>query len=228
MTDFNDLPKAIRERIYALHLIQDEPITSEQHRKLIKHNYDYRNYRQRFMPPLLTLSHKIEKEAAPFYYAMNHFVFTEAHETWSMGSDTWPRHLRLITKVTFTWSVYGAYATEAFNNLARMKGLQELYIRVDEKEMLKRMLLRRSSHQRFGWKDPTLQQQMTILQFPGMVGLFRLLGIRHVRFIKELDGRGGEVGGPIPGGVLETEVARKVMSFPTRRFYKRYVSTDCT
>ncbi|KAK4545967.1 hypothetical protein LTR36_002531 [Oleoguttula mirabilis] len=209
MANFLDLPKPVRERIYELHLESQEPITSSQHRAIIKHNW---GEGARSMPPLLRLSRKIEKEAMPFYYANNHFIFDTVNGILAMGYDTWPRHLRLVRKVTCVWKVSEVYATETFKELARYKGLQELYIRVDEMAMLKKMLWRRNAHQRARVDDPTPQQQLAILRFPGIVGLLRLSGIPHVQFEKLLDRKGEAFGGPIPGGVLETQVAAKMQA----------------
>lgn len=207
MANFNDLPKAVRERIYAIHLERDEPIKIDKHYEMIQHKW------AKNMPPLLRISKKVEKEAMSFYYANNHFIFDNLMDLTSMNYSTWPRHLRLVRKVTFTWRVHESCATSIhFEHLAHFKGLQELYIRVDEKGMVRKMLLRDSAHQRARIDDPTPQQQLTILRFPGIVGLLRVQGVPHVEFIKLVNKKGEEWGGPIPGGVLQTQVAMKMQA----------------
>lgn len=211
MPNFNDLPKNVRKEIYRLHLCYEEPITLSEHTKIVQ--YTYGGSEHRSMPPIMQLSRMIEKEAAPFYYSQNHFLAENVSEMWwSFLYRTWPRHARLIRKVTVTWKATTTYASEGFKNVGRLKGLQELYIRVDEKAMLKRMLWRRSAWQRTGWDDPSPQQQLQILHYPGMAGLEALSGIPLVKFAKFIDGKGEESGGPIPGGVLETEIAPKLMA----------------
>ncbi|KAK5116871.1 hypothetical protein LTR85_009131 [Meristemomyces frigidus] len=214
MANFNDLPKPVREQIYRLHLIRDGPITAAEHRKIVKHGH--KTGCHRFMPPLLELSKKIEREAARIYYGGNHFAFDSPVDAYLLCSNTWPRHLRLIRKVTLTWNDNARMATEAFDGFGRMKDLAELLIRVDEKRMLRTMLLRRKAHQSFGWEDPTPQQQRAVLKFPGMVGLLRLSGIPLVRFLPMKNHDGQDAGGPIPGGVLETHVAPRIMGKVSR------------
>lgn len=215
MANFNDLPKPVRERIYALHLEHDGLVTAGQHSDHIQR--DFRDHLHRAMPPLLRLSRKTEKEAAPFYYANNHFVFNSPCGFSTMAYNTWPRHLSLVRKVTCTWDESARYATEGFNQIPRYKGLEQLYIRVDEMAMLKKMLWRYNAHQRAGFGDPTPQQQLAILRYPGMLGLLRLSDIPQAQFVKKVDRNGEEYGGPIPGGVLETQVATKIMRITDER-----------
>lgn len=211
MANFYDLPKSVREHIYALHLERDEPITGRNHLDIIKQHRGYDTFEG--MPSLLRVSDTIEEEAMSFYYANNHFVFDDPGDLHHMTQKTWRRHLRLVRKVTFTWGVDTILATDMyFKSLAKFKCLQELYIRVDETAMLRKMLRRSKAHPHARIDNPTPQQQLAMLRFPGLVGLLRVTGVPHVRFIKLVNSRGEESGGPIPGGVLETQVAAKMQT----------------
>ncbi|KAK5724021.1 hypothetical protein LTR17_013683 [Elasticomyces elasticus] len=212
MPDFNDLPKAVRQKIYALHLTFDKPVTSSKHNKVVKFHHskcwgpDKQKY---FLPPLLTLSPQIEKEAAPYYYANNHFDMDGSS---SFMYYTSPLHLKMVRKATVLWDRTGA--GYMFKSLNRLKGLKELRIRVDELELLRNELNKGKGRRarRSVLVDPSPQQQLAILNAPGMSGLMSVHKVRHVEFIKKLKpNTGAEYGGPIPGGVLQTQIAPKLM-----------------
>ncbi|TKA70508.1 hypothetical protein B0A55_07280 [Friedmanniomyces simplex] len=180
------------------------------HRTIVGYSSTTRRHQKYFMPPILTLSENIEKEAAPYYYGQNEFL--TGGRLQSVTHITHPRHLKLIRRVIITWT--DTYATENFMSLRRLKALANLRIRVDEKALLKRELGRGKgdqADQRFGLDDPTPQQQLAIMQAPGIAGLRTLSKIGHVEFVKMVKRRGEEFGGPIPGGVLETQIVPKLM-----------------
>lgn len=206
MANFNSLPKAIRERIYELHLTQKESITLAQYKE---HVGFHRHYTRR-MPALLQVSRKIEKEAAPFFYAKNDFEFASLADIHYFAALSWPRHRHLIRRLTVTWSWRALGASECFNRIASMRNLEELYIRVDEEEMLLKMLNKSKFHHNLVF-DPrsTPQENLAMLRHPGLVGLLKLR-VPKVRFIELVDD-GDMRGGPIPGGVLETIITPKVM-----------------
>ncbi|KAI7362321.1 hypothetical protein KC354_g7383 [Hortaea werneckii] len=208
MANFNSLPKAIRERIYELHLTQEEPISLERYRYLVQDDLYTRDGRR--MPALLQVSRKIEKEAAPFFYAKNDFEFGFLAGITYFAALSWPRHRHLIRRLTVTWRWRDFGASECFRSLASMRNLDELFIRVDEEEMLLKMLNKSNFHHTLVF-DPrsTPQENLAMLRHPGLVGLLKLR-VPKVRFI-ELADDGDMRGGPIPGGVLETIIAPKVM-----------------
>src|ERR1700753_3109740 len=83
MANFWDLPKHVRERIYRLHLVYDEPITPDEHDHLVKYDssqtYAAKTSREpKYMPPVFHISTKAEKEVAPIYYGENHFELSRA------------------------------------------------------------------------------------------------------------------------------------------------------
>lgn len=207
MANFWDLPKDVRKKIYRLHLVREDPVTLEEHADATDF-CDYSTSSHRRMPHICFVSHKAEKEATPVYYGENHFDLASAAA--SFGWQTYTRHMRLIRRLTCTWPKINAH--DAFLAVARMKRLEELCIRVDEVSMVEDRL--KDRHFRQDWKcsDPTPQQQLAILRHPGMTGLLTIQGVPHVEFIKSHNWRGDEVGGPIPGGILETQIKPKLMS----------------
>ncbi|RMY97354.1 hypothetical protein D0862_08110 [Hortaea werneckii] len=214
MANFNSLPKAIRERIYELHLTQEEPISLKRYKDFVRDDLYTTDGRR--MPALLQLSRRIEKEAAHFFYAKNDFEFSSLSDIPEFAALSWPRHRYLIRKVIVTWSGSNLAASGCFRGIASMRNVEELYIRVDEQYMLMRMLQKTNSHQTLVRNPrPSPQQTLSMLRHPGVAGLLKLR-IPRVQFIK-LAGRDKDKGGPIPGGVLETIVAPKIMSLKTAK-----------
>ncbi|KAI7161611.1 hypothetical protein KC349_g2616 [Hortaea werneckii] len=219
MANFNSLPKAIRERIYELHLTQAEPISLKKYIQLVGARPYSCRWGPRGMPALLKVSRKIDKEAAPFFYAKNDFDFRTLNDTIVFAAISWLRHRHLVRKLTVTWSHQDIAASECFNRIASMRNLEELYIRVDEREMLLYMLPMSTYHQNFAHsRQLTPQQKLQMLRHPGIVGLLKLR-IPKAKFIKLVHG-GVTTGGPIPGGALETVVAPKIMALETDK--KKY------
>lgn len=208
MANFWDLPRPVREKIYRMHLVRDGPISREEHHQIVKH--DPRTYRRHYMPPLLCVSKKFEKEAAAIYYGENHFVFEPVSQAWMFAYRTFPRHLKLVRKVTCEWE--GTVSREGFMAIARMKGLQELFIRVDEGFMVRQMIGSRHLRQthRIPDEELTPQHHLALIKHPGMSAVLSLSGIPHVQFIKAISWDKNEVGGPIPGGFLETYVLPRI------------------
>ncbi|KAI7338555.1 hypothetical protein KC315_g1710 [Hortaea werneckii] len=202
MANFNSLPKAIRERIYELHLTQKNSISLKRYGDLTRVDRNCKNGRR--MPALLQLSTRIEKEAAPFFYARNYFEFRALNDIIIFADLSWPRHRHLIRRLKVKWTHQARAASECFRSLASMRNLEELYIKVNERYMLSK-LLESSNHKR----QSLPQQNLLMLQHPGVAGLLKLR-IPKVKFIK-IGVRGKAKGGPIPGGALETIVAPKIM-----------------
>ncbi|KAK3675885.1 hypothetical protein LTR78_004077 [Recurvomyces mirabilis] len=213
MPTFLDLPKAVRKRIYRLHLLQDDPITGSDHRRLSYGGTGHYWYQSVF-PALLHVNDDIEEEAGPIYFSENVFASTNASSVYQLLLLIAPQYQKLIRKFVITWDQNSTGAGYDFKNLRKLKCLGELTIRVDEKAMVQKLLRSRRLHQRFAWEggDPTAQQCLAILQFPGIAALLRLGPYPKVDFIERNKfGDSADRGGPIPGGVLETQVAPKLM-----------------
>jgi len=217
MANFKDLPLPLQMKIYRLHLLHDEPVTPEQHDDNVRHGLTFHSYSEKHVPPILHAVTDREDVLATVYYGENMFDFRTPAEIFHFKWITKLRHLRLIRRVTCDWNGTSKYATEVFRVLGQMKSLEELVIRTEEKNMLRQLLYSKKRYQRVGLDDPSPQQQLLILQFPGMLGLLSLSGIRSVRFAVMLNAKGEESGGPIPGGVLETLVAPRLMGPKPRK-----------
>ncbi|RMZ16181.1 hypothetical protein D0860_01198 [Hortaea werneckii] len=207
MANFNSLPKAIRERIYELHLTQEEPISLNRFKDLVGVGRHCRIGRR--MPALLEVSRKIDKEAAPFFYTKNDFEFSSLADITNFTVLSWPRHRHLIRRLTVKWSYQACAASERFRSLASMRNLEELYIRVNERLMLSKLLETSNNHN----LKSLPQKNLLMLQHPGVAGLLKLR-IPKVEFIKIVV-RGKARAGSIPGGALETVVGPKMMGLQT-------------
>lgn len=234
MANFWDLPRPVRDTIYRLHLVQDNHLDEDIHTTLTqKDPRTTEKYSWKFVPPICIVSQKAEAEAAPIYYGENHFAFGRTKD--GDGSSifmftlrTWPRHIRLIRKVTYQWpkphTFYGSesgMAGEAFTEISRFKGLQELYIRVDEKAMIRRTLVSRRSVQRSPPRSLHYQDGFALLRHPGMSGLLKISDVPRVQFVKRFNKKGEKEGGPIPGGFLMTEILPKLKAHRTKKAPRR-------
>ncbi|PPJ50346.1 hypothetical protein CBER1_05914 [Cercospora berteroae] len=210
MPDFWDLPRKVRDKIYRMHLVHDKPITQDAHDKMCRDRKAL-GYRQKQMPMILKVSARADREAAPIYYGENHFVFSGLSPS-SLTYRSFPRHFRLVQTVTCDWEVDAGGASYAFESLAKLKGLCELTIRVDEQKMVRRGLDNRDTRQFWGntaLNQYSAQEQLAIYRCPGINGLLSLQGIPHVNFVARKV-KGEDVGGPIPGGVLQTQIGPKI------------------
>jgi hypothetical protein len=201
MPTFNDLPKAVREKIYRMHLVYNEPVSHTEQNQLHELGRVKGSYLQ--MPPLLRLSKKIEREAAPIFFAENTFSATFSHGMSRIVWATYPRHQRLVRSLIIEVPDRESIGY-IFKQLPRFRNLEHLRIRVDEKALVGKMLMKRSAWQRT-WEDPTPQQNLAVLNLPGLKNLMEISGIKRVEFVKKIDANSEEYGGPIPGGVLETQ-----------------------
>ncbi|KAK4502968.1 hypothetical protein PRZ48_006395 [Zasmidium cellare] len=241
MATFLDLPKHLREKIYRLHLVYDEPITNKQHHKIVKHNSRRRRAKKKSsMPPICTISPKIEKEAAPIYYGENHFDLGHMGEVnleCKFFNVTPRRHLKYLRSVTCTWDTTGFYSyygfdryggygmvTSNWRRLSTLKSLVELNIRVDEASIIKSMSISRGVRQQANVKEEVLtpQQSLAIFRFPGVAGLLSISGVENVNFIQLENDKGEKSGGLIAGGPLETHILPRLRTsnLPPKRFLK--------
>ena len=218
MATFFDLPIPVREKIYRLHLVQKRPITFHQY-YAEPHSNSRKNLKDKTrMPAICWVSKRLEKEASVIYYGENHFEFDGGKRCGSIISFreyTRLRHFRLVRKITFQWPVRAETGDPRANflMLAKMKNLQELRLRVDEKKMVSDMLEKRYAI----YKSNDLsgpQQQLLLHQYPGMTALLTLCGVPHVEFRKAVEMTQQQAkrfyGGPIHGGFLETQVLPKL------------------
>lgn len=217
MANFWDLSKPVREQIYRLHLVQEDPIDMK---KFVASCEDdlgdlWGSCSGRHgMPKLLHVCKKTEREAAGIYFGENTFIWSTPRETWAWRARIWPRHLMLVRKVIIDgWlnpQEYGKNYNEGFRLLASFKGLKILTLKVDEQMALEKRL---EHHPNLKWHSSlgcSPQVQLQTLHFGGIHGLRSLTNIPQIEFLP-LSQEGRELhgdSGAIPGGVLDTLVRR--------------------
>ncbi|KAI9714316.1 MAG: hypothetical protein M1820_000277 [Bogoriella megaspora] len=217
---FLDLPEKVREQIYELHLLNGEAVDWEAHHD--KTIFVKKGSKKEV--PLLQADYRLWSEAALIYYGKNHFEFPDTAQLNTFLQSV-PKHdLVLIRAMTFAYDVkysscYSSYsnedftdASEAFGRLLEASGLEDLKIKVDEVRLVKYQCSLDAHTKRFK-PDQHIPEQinMKILSATGMNALRRLRCIKKVTFISGEKTAHREWGGPIPGGVFETTVAREMM-----------------
>ena len=145
MANFWDLPKPVRERIYRLHLVQDDPVDLIGFEAAcggrLAQIWDDRKSR-RGNPQLFQLCKQTEREAAWIYFGENTFVCVVPQEVRHPKLRIWPRHLRLMRAFIIEgWSNpedYGGGHNECSRVLSSFQGLQPLTLKVDEQLALEK------------------------------------------------------------------------------------------
>lgn len=223
MANFWDLPKSVREQIYRLHLVQEDPVDLNDFNAACRRNgtsiWDYSDPHRR-VPRLLQVCKKTEREAAGIYFGENTFIWKRPHEVYQWKYKLWPRHLRLIRALTIGgWTDpenYGGGYNECFRLLSTFRGLKVLTLRMDEQMALEKRL---RHHPTIKWHSSlgcSPQLQLQALYFCGLQGLRSLTNFPHVNFPPLTDeGRKRHGGsGAIVGGVIDTIVRREIARPP--------------
>jgi hypothetical protein len=216
MANFMDLPKAVRKKIYRLHLVADEqPVDFEAYKKICgyefygddEHPLTMLNKGEtRKMPPLFYASRNIEQEACPILFGENTFILSgpAAMDIWKRFM--WRRHVKYIRKLVVRkgqswWSA----GNEAFSCLRTLSGLDSLVAVIDKEAILNLVFAKTGLYE--GSPDPTYsilkaphrpkmrpehlglgpQVYLQVLHHAGIRGLRTLRGLKHVRFIKSID-----------------------------------------
>lgn len=135
MTGFLELPRRLRERIYREVLV----------RKGTTSFTDFRtdcNGRRRWIggqwaPPLLRVSSKVDREAAPLYFGSNHFRSDKLQE---LGSFFWKlpsRHIHLVGRLTvvFEPSSCGHSERKTLERITTMVKARRTTVLVDERSL---------------------------------------------------------------------------------------------
>ncbi|KAF2215142.1 hypothetical protein CERZMDRAFT_94561 [Cercospora zeae-maydis SCOH1-5] len=209
MPDFWDLPRKVRDKIYRMHLVHNDPVTEEAHEKMCRGRKAL-GHRQKQMPMILQVSPRADREAAPVYYGENHFIISRLDPA-ALAYRTLPRHTRMVRRVTCDWIPDLRGVSYAFEGIAKLKGLRELNIRVDEKDMVRQALNSRDKRPHYATfaGEPSAQEQLALYRHPGINGLLSLKGIPNVNFIpRRVNGK--DSGGPIAGGVLLTQIRPRI------------------
>lgn len=223
MANFWNLPKPVREQIYRLHLVQENPVDIISFEaacggKLSPIWGDPKS--RRGTPQLLQLCKKTDREAAGIYFGENTFIWDRPHQVYHWKPRLWPRHLRLIRALIIEgWTSpenYGGGYSECFRFLSSFPGLKVLTLKVDEQTALEKRL---RHHPTIKWHcslgcSPQLQLQT--LYFCGIQGLRSLTKIPRIEFPPLTDEGRKSHGdsGAIKGGVLDTLVRREIARSP--------------
>lgn len=238
MTNFWDLPKAVRKRIYRLHLVQNDSIyyedfkefcgcTQRDDRRLkVRRGPKKRRYETKLMLRLFLVARKIEREASQIYFGENSFTLFAPHETGTWVKRLWRRHLNLIQSLVVEswccvpWTMpsmvlpYDPKHDADFRMIGGLKSLRSLTLHVDEKYVLD-ALIRASPtlewHTSLGYGP---QINIKLLHLSGMTSLRSIRGLRSLEFL-QVDPSDTQIPkqlqGSINGGFLETTVRREVM-----------------
>ena len=224
MANFWDLPKPVREQIYRLHLVQEDPVDLKDFQAACGRNWNSiwpESHRK--VPRLLDVCKKTEREAAGIYFGENIFFWKSPQDVYRWKYRLWPRHLLLIRAVTIGgWTNpehYGGGYNECFRLLSSFRGLKVLTLKVDEQMALESKL---QNHPTIKWHNSlgcSSQLQLQVLHFCGLQGLRSLTGFPRVDFPPLTEAgrkRHGDLGA-ITGGVLDTLVRREVARSPNFR-----------
>lgn len=214
MANFWDLPTPIREKIYRLHLVQEDPIDFGDFRDACGDfvaRPPWPGRPARAMPRLLQLCKRTEREAAPIYFGENTFLVTDPYPVWQWKERLWPRHMKLIRQMTVncwrTPDVYGSGYNDGFRQLGSLKGLVKLTVKVDEQRSLEKFLERHSTIKWHSSLGCSPQLQLQTLHFSGIMGLKSLTNIREVKFAPmtpPVPANHPGKSGAIAGGILDT------------------------
>jgi len=233
MPNLWDLPKAVRKKIYRLHLVQDEPITYQEFkafcgcterddRKLaVKRGPKKIRTEIKLMPRLLEADRKIEREASQIFFGENSFVFCTPSCMDSWVKRLWHRHLNLIRSMILDdWYcaqnrllTYSPSYDVGFQRLGRLKSLQSLTIMMDEAAVLNvviRRFLAMEFHSSLGYGP---QINLKLLNLNGMASFRSLSGLRHLEALK-FNSSITQVPkqlGTMDGGLLESIIKQEVM-----------------
>lgn len=226
MTNFMDLPKPVREKIYRLHLVAEkQPVDFEAYKKICGYTETWtrgvRKPTELKCPSLLLLSSEVEKEASPIFFGENTFCLRDATSLSTWKRFTLPYHLKQVRKIAISvfgerYASTGISAFTAFNSLPK---LECLTVRIDEQKCLEMAVAHHehtSTNREISW-HPCLgfgpQLDLQSLRLDGVAGLRFVRGLREIKFVKDLNISNDDLKnvGSMSGGFLETVVRREVL-----------------
>jgi len=205
--EFDDLPKYQQDLIRSK-LIQTEPIKVT--------NSTCTVFDSRFLQPkLAALPSAIRTVARKAFYQQNTFHFSSVYYLWGAFDGAY-EIANLVRKIGIDDRL-GSVAED----LAKCTHLKEVEIGVDEAQIVFTNALPKDGYQsqRLRPQDIPYGLNMVVLRDRGVQAI-RQLRIPKVRFtplnhVRSEDLNGSRNIGPIPGGVLETIIAREMMG-PTK------------
>lgn len=210
MANFMDLPKAVREKIYRLHLVGEGLRVTLRRYKRFCGCDDDRSYRpkggQRIKPHLFHVSDKIEREASRIYFGENTFVLYGPEELRQWKLFAWPRHIHHIRKVALLrWCKLRSpiAANEAFAQLGKLPKLESLDILFHEEWRLRQLLLFDPIIRCAGLSAMGPQINLQLLRLPGMQGFRSIRGLQELTYTNVNGSSDEDIDGEMPGGLME-------------------------
>lgn len=223
MPTFWDLPRDVRDKIYRFNLVQEAAIDVDGFKAACSglETVSRPCYRSttRGKPYLFHFGTRVEREAAGIFFGENTFFLDSPHKINLWKSMIWPRHFKLIRKLSVSgWSmpyIHGQGFNESFRVLGTLKSLDKLTLNIDEQESLECIL--RSRHTTIKWHASlglSPQLHLQVLQFCGIHGLLSLRNVHQIDFppsTRSPPGSNHESDrGDIVGGFLDTTLRSKI------------------
>lgn len=224
MTNFWNLPRSVRERIYRLDLVHEASLELDVYISMCGKVH---THPPRTMPCLMQVSRRLELEALGIFLGENSFVMSlRDMSIWKYWMPR--RHYNQIRSVVVKdWWSFGNMCDESFRMLGSMRSLESLSVRVDEQEALRSYLESTAKLFDIKWHNSLgygPQVQLNVLRFEGIRGLRSLRGLRHVEFLPVDPEAEEEVPGdfgPIPGGLLDTVIKKEMMASRDHQPFER-------
>lgn len=229
MTNFMDLPKPVREKIYRLHLVAEkQPVDFEAYKKTCGYTesegerpWGIRRPTELKCPSLLQVSRKVEREASPIYFGENTFCLRDATSLRIWKWFTLLRHIRQVRKIAFSAfnASHRSLSASDFTPFNKLPKLESLTICVNEEKEIKNVIRYfewKPTNRRIKW-HPSLgfgpQVGLQMLRFDGVPASMLLRGLNDVKYVKDLNISSDDLQnmGSIPGGFLETTVKKDIM-----------------
>lgn len=191
MANIWDLPKSIRERIYRLHLVQEQPVSRRDFTQLCGNGRRLCSCSEcvvKMMPCLLQADRKLERETANIFFGENTFEVSEPRELDHWVRLVHKRHYNRMRKILLKFTrlvprTSAAYNESSLRKLGAMRGLKNLTVGLDEQKAIEAMLTRKGStiqwHKSLGYGP---QVQLHLLHLDGMHVLRAMRGLQHVEF----------------------------------------------
>jgi hypothetical protein len=238
MPNFWSLPKPVREKIYRMHLVHDEPVNLETFQELCAAINDEPGFRcieqSRMMPCLLSISRDMEREgeheqirsrhllgrpansisAAHIFFRENTFVIENGRNVSAWISKLYLHHARFIRKMVLgrtgpvRYDLRDFFAQD-FDRLQSLFSLESLTIILSEETSLHSCLIRPQT--KIAWHGSLAlgpQMYLQILHIRGMTGLRSLRNLRLFEIIHP--DHKEQKPGSLPDGFLETTIRREI------------------
>lgn len=206
---FWSLPKPVRQHIYRLTFVSDEPLDEYQNQDISVNN------QKKIVPAWFEADARVEREAAPIHFGENRFHISSINSLHHLSQTTWPRHFKYIRTIQLKYKGGEYFRCEFLRCLQRLKQLDELSLIVDEREWFDNKL---HSAEDLNWStelEVIPQLALRGYYFPGVSALLGLSGIRSVKFLADPNANPAKpvyaFQGPLANGFFETILKPRLM-----------------